>query len=637
MDGLATRYTGVRMSESTDPAAHQIGRLLGRGAVASVHEVRDAEGRVFAGKLLHASRDGDQSARARLAQEARLIEGLTHPNIVAVHGIARGVDEAGVEREFVRMELVEGCGLDVLVARDAPMSEARVAGFGRQLAEGLAHAHAHGVVHRDLKPANVLVADPDGDAPVLKIADFGMARASSLAGLDPGALTVLGTPDYMAPETLEPLAVDARTDLYALGCMLYEMLTGGVPFPAATPFGILRRHREDPLPPLPEQVSAGLRALVESLLAKSPADRPASATMVARRLASFVESESALAPMLTIADSIGSACAGCGQPLVEHVAVCLNCGLPSATLERGKHSVVITGPGDVGDKMDTKLRQQLRRWLEQNPQLGLRGGKWLEDRIPRMPIVFVKRVSQRSAHAIVASLAALGFSAEAVEGGGLRHPMVREKARKLAARVGLIALSSMGGLYSAGAAALGMIFIGTIGVIVGTTVNAARSVTRDTGATPIEIGPELRAAFDQVEALMPALEQARHRHTLRAIIRQILGLRARLGPGQDQTLAHALVHANATVGALARIDGELARADLNLADDQTRALLHQRDRWSGRMLELSGELEALRSRASAAKLGGADDDELATLRDKVEALEDVQGLVLGPAAQRRIG
>jgi hypothetical protein len=190
----------------------------------------------------------------------------------------------------------------------------------------------------------------------------------------------------------------------------------------------------------------------------------------------------------------------------------------------------------------------------------------------------------------------------------------------------LIAATSMGGLYSAGAAALGMLLLTAIGVVVGTTVNASRSVTRSTGATPLEIGPELRAAFEQVEGLVPALGQARHRHTLRAIIRQILGLRARLGPGQDQTLALALVHANATVGSLARIDGELARADLNLADDQTRELLHQRDRWSGRMLELSGELEALRSRASFARLDAADDDELATLRDKVEALEDVQAL-----------
>lgn len=183
------------MPDHPNAPRYRLGRLIGRGAVASVHEVTDDEGRVFAAKLLHASRDGDESASARLAQEARLLEGLRHPNIVAVHGLARGLDEHGVERAFVCMELVEGCGLDVLIARAAPLPESQVAAFGRQLAEGLAHAHGHGIVHRDLKPANVLVADPADAMPKFKIADFGMARASSLSGLDPGALTVLGTPD----------------------------------------------------------------------------------------------------------------------------------------------------------------------------------------------------------------------------------------------------------------------------------------------------------------------------------------------------------------------------------------------------------------------------------------------------------
>lgn len=238
----------------------------------------------------------------------------------------------------------------------------------------------------------------------------------------------------MAPESIEPLAVDARTDLYALGCMLYEMLTGSVPFPAATPFGIIRRHREDPLPPLPDATSPALRALIESLLAKSPADRPPSATIVARRL-ELIAAGGALALPAELPDSIGSSCASCGQPLVDHVAVCLNCGLPSVMLEPGSHSVVITGPGEVGDKLDAKLRQQLRAWLERNPQLGLAGGKWLEQRIPRLPVVFVTGIGQRSANAIVASLAALGLTAEALEGGGIRHRQVREKARKLSGRV----------------------------------------------------------------------------------------------------------------------------------------------------------------------------------------------------------
>lgn len=585
---------------------------------------------MFAGKFLHASRDGDEGAAARFGQEARLLEGLGHPNLVRVDGAAIGVGEDGVQRAFVRMELVVGCGFDVLVAREAPMPEERVAEFGRQLAEGLAYAHGQGIVHRDLKPANVLVADPSGleTGPVLKIADFGMARASSLSGVDPGALTVLGTPDYMAPESIEPLAVDARADLYALGCMLFEMLTASVPFPAATPFGVLRRHREDPVPPLPPGLSPALRAVVESLLAKSPADRPPSAGIVARRLEQIAAGETSLAQFSSagIAESITSSCAGCGHALVDYVAVCLNCGLPSATLEAGRHGVVITGPGEVGDKMDALLRQQLRGWLEQNPQLGLEAGKWLEQRIPRLPVVFVTKVSERSAKAMVASLAALGFVAEVLEGAAIRHPLVRAKAGKLAGRVGVIAMTSMGGLYQHGVWTLGILAIGGIAALVGTTVHSASSVTRSTGRGPDALGPGLREAFDHVEALVPALDEARHRHALRAVIRQVLALRKRIGDEQDDQLALALTRATATTGTLARIDRQLREVDLNRADDNTRALLHQRDLWSGRMLELSGALEALRARATATQLQAASDDALSDLRARVEALEEVQSL-----------
>ncbi|KIG17207.1 putative serine/threonine-protein kinase pknH [Enhygromyxa salina] len=589
---------------------------------------------MYAGKFLHASRDGDESATARFGQEARLLEGLSHPNLVRVDGSAIGVDDAGNERSFVRMELVEGCGLDVLVAREAPMPEARVAEFGRQLAEGLAYAHGHGIVHRDLKPANVLVQVGDAGAdPVLKIADFGMARASSLSGVEAGALTVLGTPDYMAPESIEPLAVDARTDLYALGCMLFEMLTATVPFPAATPFGVLRRHREDPVPPLPADLSPAMRAIVQSLLAKSPADRPPSAGIVARRLAQIAAGESALALVgeagIGIAESITSSCAGCGHPLVAHVAVCLNCGLASATLEAGSFGVVITGPGEVGDKMDAQLRQQLLVWLDQNPQLGLEGGKGLKQRIPRLPVVFVTRVSERSAKAMVASLAALGFAAEAISGAAIRHPQVRSKAGKLAGRVGLIAMTSMGGMFNNGVWVIGVLAVGAVGALIGTTVHSARSVTRGTGRKPDALGPELRAAFDDVEALVPTLDQPRHRHALRAVIRQVLALRKRIGAEQDEQLALALTRATATTGTLARIDRQLSEVDLNLADDNTRALLHQRDLWSGRMLELSGALEGLRARATATQLRAAeanDDGGLDDLRATVEALEEVQSL-----------
>jgi serine/threonine protein kinase len=630
------------MTESQQ--VYRIGRLLGRGAVASVHEVFDAEGQRFAGKFLHASRDGDEVAAARFAQEAELSQGLDHDNIVRVYGHAEGIDDAGVRRRFVRMELVEGVGLDVLIARSAPLPEARAIEFGRQLAAGLAHAHGRGIVHRDLKPANVLVAEPESDAPVLEIADFGMARASSLSGVDAGALAIVGTPDYMAPESIDPIAVDARADLYALGCILFEMLTGEVPFPAATPFGTLARHRDDPIPSLPDAISPQLRSLVEALMAKSPADRPPSAGVVAERLDALARRETALA---VVTDPVGSRCAGCGQELLEHVGVCLNCGLAAVTLEPGKHCVIITGPGEAGDKLDSVMRDRLRGWLEANPQLGLVAGKWLESRIPRMPVVFASSLSERSAEAIVSSLSALGFVAETLPGISLKHPLVRAKARKLIGRIAVIALTSMGGIWQTGVGAIVILSLGALTAMVGTSIHSARAVTRKVGGEAEALSEGLRAAFDRVESIAPALREARHRHALRAVVRQSLDLRRQLGPAHvDNELANAITRASVTTASLAHIDGQLRERDLNDGTPETRELLHQRDRLAGRMAELSGTLETLRIRSSwiraaqspsppaqirssRIRAGGVEaetDASLDELRAQIEALEEVQAL-----------
>ena len=141
-----------------DPA-YRIGPLLGRGAVASVHVVEDPDGNRFAGKFLHASRDGDDKAATRFAQEAALLLGLEHPNLVRVDGEAQGVDDKGVRRSFVRMELVEGVSFDVVLAKHTPLSEMKTIEYAGQLAAGLAYAHGHGIVHRDLKPENIFLTE----------------------------------------------------------------------------------------------------------------------------------------------------------------------------------------------------------------------------------------------------------------------------------------------------------------------------------------------------------------------------------------------------------------------------------------------------------------------------------------------
>src|SRR5262249_15935351 len=154
---------------------------------------------LLAGKLLHGSHRRDPAAAARFRDEARLCARLRHPNVVAVEGVTEIDGE-----QVLLMELVEGPSLAHVIARQAPLPLHQLLPLASGIAQGLALAHDAGIIHRDLKPQNILLT-PDG---IPKIADFGMARASSFAGVSGGAFTVLGTPDYMAPESLDPLAVD---------------------------------------------------------------------------------------------------------------------------------------------------------------------------------------------------------------------------------------------------------------------------------------------------------------------------------------------------------------------------------------------------------------------------------------------
>ncbi|MCA9687327.1 MAG: hypothetical protein KC457_34520, partial [Myxococcales bacterium] len=283
-----------------------------------------------------------------------------------------------------------------------------------------------------------------------------------------------------------------------------------------------------------------------------------------------------------------------------------------------------------GDKLDSGLRDRLRSWLRDNPQLGLAAGKWLEEKIPRLPVVFASGLSTRSADAIVGSMSALGVQAVRHEGMAIGHALVRQKAKTLTGRVALIALTSMSGMWNIGSWALAAVALGAVGAVVATTVHSARAVTRRDGADRPALGPALRQAFDRVEQVVPAMPEARHRHALRAVVRQSLDLREQLGASHaEDELAGAVVQASATTASLARIDAELRTRDLNDGGAETRALLHRRDQLAGRMAELSGSLETLRIRLRSGALArekSGDDEALADLRLRVEALEEVQSL-----------
>jgi tetratricopeptide (TPR) repeat protein/predicted Ser/Thr protein kinase len=269
---------------------YQIQRLLGAGGMGSVYLARQVSmDRLVALKLItgQAGTEGRDTAR-RFHQEMRITAKIEHPNTIRVYDYG----ETG-GRLYLAMEYLEGKSLRAVILADRPLAVARSLHIATQMAKALVAAHQEGVVHRDLKPENIILLDRYGEQDFVKILDFGIARS-----LDPGAerLTVtggiIGTPSYMAPEQASGQPVDGRTDLYALGTILYEMLTGGTPFQKPTAMSQLVAQMTEPPPPILDRLptlSPSLAALIDKLLAKQPDDRPASAQAVLTRLVAELE------------------------------------------------------------------------------------------------------------------------------------------------------------------------------------------------------------------------------------------------------------------------------------------------------------------------------------------------------------
>jgi len=286
---------GQQVSRERELGSYRLGELLGSGGMGDVYLAthrmlaRPAAIKLIRPEVLASSDDATaQLAMTRFKREAEAAARLRSPHTVELYDF--GVTEDGTL--YAVMELLEGMTLQELVRAHGPLPAARVVHLLRQVCDSLQEAHVSGLVHRDIKPANIHVGLLGLRHDFVKVLDFGLVKSVAEREQNPGLATEIGltpgTPAYMAPEASGADAVDARADIYAVGCVAYYLLTGKLVFEGTSALQMMARHlQEMPVPPsrrTEQYVPAELDQLVLACLAKEPADRPQSAAAVAAAL-----------------------------------------------------------------------------------------------------------------------------------------------------------------------------------------------------------------------------------------------------------------------------------------------------------------------------------------------------------------
>ena len=257
---------------------YEIIEKVGDGGMALVYRAKDTLlNRIVAVKVLREQFASDDEFIERFRREAQSAASLSHPNVVNIYDVGHTGST-----HFIVMEYVDGENLSDLIKTKGELSEHFIVSVGMQIATGLAHAHHHGIIHRDIKPHNILITNEGR----VKVTDFGIAQAMSSANLTQTGV-VLGSVHYFSPEQARGVNIQAASDLYSLGIVMYEMIVGKQPFRGDTPISIaLKQIQEMPIPPRQYRpdLHRGLEQLVLQLLAKEPEQRPKSADEVVRIL-----------------------------------------------------------------------------------------------------------------------------------------------------------------------------------------------------------------------------------------------------------------------------------------------------------------------------------------------------------------
>jgi tRNA A-37 threonylcarbamoyl transferase component Bud32 len=291
-NGRFCPYCGAAMAASAAPADPFVGtvvngkfrveQLIGQGGMGRVYRAHHLTlDRPVVLKMLHRAYSADPQIVQRFQREARAASRLDHPNSIAVLDFGEAEDGT----LFMAMEFLPGKDLGHVVAEEFPLPEERIIRIGAQVLSALAEAHVHGIIHRDLKPENVMVVPRRDNPDFVKVLDFGIAKIVDAGESDPKltqAGLVCGTPEYMSPEQARGANLDARSDLYSMGVLLYQLCTGDLPFQSDTPVGFLTAHLSSiPVPPRQKRpdlaISPALDALITRALEKDPARRFATA------------------------------------------------------------------------------------------------------------------------------------------------------------------------------------------------------------------------------------------------------------------------------------------------------------------------------------------------------------------------